>query len=194
MKESRLTFIRKSDRVNRHGHKTYSWFKCSCGNVIEAMTTQVKSGNTRSCGCLQKEMLSAIRKVHGMRNHHLYSVWLNMRQRCSNPNVGCYSRYGGRGITVCKEWDSFETFFNDVSAGYAEGLELDRIDGDKGYCPENVQWVPHKVNSQKRTYCKLDYAKAAEIRQSDLPAKELAKLYNVSIPTIRKVLRKQIWI
>jgi hypothetical protein len=70
-----------------------------------------------------------------------YLAWRGMRSRCLNPNSTHYHRYGGRGITVCKEWaNSFEAFFADVGEPPV-GAWLDRIDNDKGYTKGNVRWA-----------------------------------------------------
>lgn len=190
MKESRLIFIKATDTLDSRGHKGFGLYQCSCGKVCELKIYRVNSGNTKSCGCLQKENS----KKHGLRNHPLYIVWLNMRQRCNNPKVECYPRYGGRGIKVCDRWNKFINFYNDVIEGYQPGYELDRVENDKGYSPDNFQWLEHKLNGQKRDYCKLNLKKAEEIRSSTLPVSELSKHFNVSIGSIRNILNNKTWI
>lgn len=83
------------------------------------------------------------KEQHGGRYTRLYNIWLNMKQRCSNPKASHYEYYGGRGISVCKEWrDSFSSFREwAISNGYNEKLTLDRIDRDKDYCPDNCRWI-----------------------------------------------------
>lgn len=190
MKESRLLFLRNTDTLDSRGHKGFALYQCSCGKVCELKIYRVDSGNTKSCGCLQKENS----KKHGLRNHPLYVVWLNMRQRCSNPKVGCYPRYGGRGITVCDRWNTFINFYNDVIEGYQPGYELDRIENDKGYSPDNVQWLSHLQNGRKRDYCKLNIEKAQQIRNSNLSVSELASLFKVSQGSIVNILKNRTWV
>ena len=87
-----------------------------------------------------------------LRGTKLYNVWKEMRQRCNNPKHNHYKRYGGRGITVCKEWDDPEAFYNwAVNNGYKEGLTLDRINNDKGYSPDNCRWVTVKEQCKNRS-------------------------------------------
>lgn len=83
------------------------------------------------------------RERHGMRNSPEYRAWLNMRQRCNNPNHISYPNYGGRGISVCNEWEnSFSAFFEHVGSR-PEGMTLDRIDNSRGYEPGNVRWASY---------------------------------------------------
>lgn len=83
------------------------------------------------------------KEQHGGRYTRLYNIWLNMKQRCSNPKASHYEYYGGKGISVCREWrDSFSSFREWAFAnGYDERLTLDRIERDKDYCPENCRWI-----------------------------------------------------
>lgn len=92
---------------------------------------------------------------HGLTNTKLYGVWHTMKSRCFNPNNKKYKNYGGRGITVCDEWrHDFQAFYDwAMSHGYEEGLTLDRVDNDRGYCPENCRWADWKTqaNNMRRT-------------------------------------------
>ena len=101
----------------------------------------------------QQARTAAKRLRHGCTKHPLYSVWSGMRSRCNNPNCGHFHRYGGRGITICSEWDSAQIFIEwAVKAGWKPGLQLDRTNNDGNYCPENCRFVTALVNSNNRSY------------------------------------------
>jgi hypothetical protein len=86
---------------------------------------------------------------HGMSGKPVYYVWQAMRDRCSNANNPKYHIYGGKGITVCNEWQTFEGFWKDMEEGYYKGMTIDRIDSNQGYNKENCQWISHSDNSSK---------------------------------------------
>lgn len=101
--------------------------------------------------------------THGLSNSRLYSIWQNMKTRCTNPNVDCYQHYGGKGVSICTEWLTFEGFLESLPEGYADNLELDRKDSSGNYGPSNCRWVDRSVQCFNRdtdfggvTYCERD--------------------------------------
>lgn len=92
---------------------------------------------------------------HGQFGTPLYKKWAAMKRRCFNKNDHAYPRYGGRGITVCKEWLEFKGFSEDMAATYREGMTLERIDNNKGYEPDNCTWIPLSEQSKNRRCVKL---------------------------------------
>lgn len=149
----RLTVISEAGRSK---DKKVIWnCECLCGNSVAVVSSFLRSGDTKSCGCLRKEKLSEMVnekvKTHGLSKHPLFKVWDSMKERCYNPNHKSHKDYGERGITVCDKWRySFEEFYNDAILGYAKGLQLDRVKNDEGYAPENIRWVTAQQNNMNR--------------------------------------------
>lgn len=123
--------------------------QCDCGNWHFAVTHDLLSGHTKSCGCYRAK---GMRKPNAARRHPLFALWCGMRQRCCNVRHVSFPWYGGRGIRVCPEWSaSFWQFVRDVGERPAPGLSLDRIDPDDDYRPGNVRWAtPTEQQRNKR--------------------------------------------
>ncbi len=129
--------------------------KCSCGTVVNVPSDRLVKGDTRSCGCLLEEWRSSglARTTHGGRKTPLYWVWCTMKARCYNKKNHKYPRYGGRGISVCGEWkEDFAKFRVDMEGTYKKGLQIDRIDNNKGYSKGNCRWVTSTINNNNRYY------------------------------------------
>lgn len=87
---------------------------------------------------------------HGMTGTRIHNVWRSMKQRCQNKRNHAYADYGGRGITLCDEWQSFEAFYRDMGPSYKEGLELDRINNDLGYSKDNCRWTTRSTQNRNQ--------------------------------------------
>jgi hypothetical protein len=148
MREQRLTFVRTTGKNAPSGHALAEYL-CACGSRVTKRRAFVESGKTRSCGCLKAE---GTRKTHGQKGSRTYETWKAMRQRCLNPRNPSYPRYGGRGITICDRWLSFENFLTDMGER-PEGKSLDRINNDLGYSPNNCRWATNKEQSRNRRSC-----------------------------------------
>lgn len=159
MKFGRLRVIK---RAENNKYNRAQWLcECECGNTVIVSGNALLKGNTKSCGCLNAEMVKKSKnKIHGMTNTRLFNCWSAMKDRCSNENNQAYINYGGRGIKVCSEWlHDFQAFYDwAVSHGYADNLTLDRKDVNGNYCPENCQWITKKEQqSNKRTNRYIEY-------------------------------------
>ena len=123
--------------------RSYWLCRCSCGESTLVRSSHLIDGRTLSCGC------SEGRKTHGLYKSKTYTVWNHMKQRCTNPNTKQYKDYGGRGIKVCADWDSFENFLQDMGE-VPNGMELDRIYNNGDYCKNNCRWTTRTLNNQNQ--------------------------------------------
>jgi hypothetical protein len=149
-----LTVVHEVDsKYSASGNrKRYFLFHCDCGVEKVILLYSVRSGATKSCGCLNiKQIREESRKQtkHNLRSHDLYKRWQKIKGRCLRHSDRRYKDYGGRGITICNEWiDDFMSFYNWALAnGYQPHLEIDRIDNNDGYRPDNCRFVTTKDNA-----------------------------------------------
>lgn len=146
----------------KRNRRTYWIAQCECGTIKPIRGDQLKT--TISCGCHKKEVDSQkMKKLAKERmkydgdialsKHPLYTKWRGMINRCYDNRDSHYPRYGGRGITVCKEWkDDFRKFYDwSIENGYTDKLEIDRINNDGNYEPGNCRYITRKKNCSNRS-------------------------------------------
>lgn len=150
---SRLTVI---DYAGTKGGSTMWRCVCSCGKEIVTRSSHLKSGKSKSCGCYHlsnfKEGRGTPRRTHGMSRSKLYNVYRAMKSRCYLPSTERYKSYGGRGIKICESWlENPESFLQwSIDNGYRDGLQIDRIDVNGDYSPENCRWITAKDNARNK--------------------------------------------
>lgn len=144
-KFGKLLAIKESGRKGKH----IAWLcRCDCGTKKSVLATNLTYGNSKSCGCGQREAAGNMNKSHGFSNTRLYSIYKGIKQRCYNPKNPAYKYYGERGIKMCDEWyNSFISFREwALACGYKDEpsfgkYTLDRISPEGNYEPYNCRWA-----------------------------------------------------
>jgi len=149
--DQRFEMLVVKERVpNRYG-QTMWLCECDCGNISVVSASHLKRGVTKSCGCLRVIAAKKANSKHGQFGTRLYNIWGGMKDRCDNKKSKDYPNWGGRGIALCEEWETFEPFYKWAMANeYSPLLQIDRKDNEKGYSPDNCRWVTCKENNNNR--------------------------------------------
>jgi hypothetical protein len=187
---ARLEVIERD--YNRKG-AAYWRVRCDCGTELSVTSQCLRTGHTRSCGCLRREVTIARSTKHGLmtrdgKSKPTYNSWSNMIRRCTNPTHDRWEDYGGRGIKVCERWRDYPAFLEDMGEKPL-GTTLDRIDNDN-YEPGNCRWETHaKQNRNKRRF-KLTSEKVLAIRElhgQRLPVGTIAAMLDIRRHTVGTV-------
>ena len=165
-------------RIGSKNGKPIWLCKCSCGNTITTLGESLRSGNTKSCGCLQKDTAANIFTKHGLSKTRTYNIWNGIVTRCTNKKHHSYALYGALGLSICDRWLSFENFFNDMGE-CPNNHSIDRININEGYNPSNCRWASNFVQSRNKrtnvlltfcgkTMCQTDWANAIGIKRETI--------------------------
>lgn len=179
----RLTVI---ERYNKKTPYVLWRCKCDCGKESIVRAGSLIRGVSKSCGCLVAETNKKRSTKHGGYGTRLYRIWDDMKSRCRNPKAISYPNYGGKGISLCEEWNDFAVFREwAMTHGYKDKLTIDRIDINKNYEPNNCRWVDMVTqNNNKSSNFFITY----DGRKMSLSmwAKELHISYNMLLKRIRR--------
>lgn len=170
MKFSQWTVLAQAEKKSRHPR----WLcRCQCGRELIIYQCHLRSGNSKSC-----------RKCHsdtkGMSKTPTWMSWSAMLERCTNKNHDAFHRYGGRGITVCDKWGRFAGFYEDMGLR-PNGMSIDRIDNNIGYCKENCRWATHKEQSNN-----MSTNRKVEYRGKEYTIKQLSEYLGMNYDTLWK--------
>jgi hypothetical protein len=148
--------------LNRTEKRGSFWnLKCSCGAVSVVRRDSIAT--TKACkACAVSENNTR----HGMSHTPTHRSWLAMLQRCDNPNTRDYSRYGGRGISICEDWRTFENFLRDMGER-PDGTTIDRIDCNGNYEPSNCRWATHRAQTNNRNVTRMITANGETMALTD---------------------------
>jgi hypothetical protein len=191
----RLVVARRAPSAASHARWLCS---CDCGAESVVESRQLRSGHTRSCGCLQRDTASELSRTHGhtVARSAEYSTWLALRDRCSNPRNRSFRNYGGRGISVCARWDSFENFLSDMGQKPSRLHSIDRVDVNGNYEPTNCRWATAAEQNQNTRAAKLDALSAVLIRQLRLrrvAIKDIAHAFGIDPSVASRVAAGKAW-
>ncbi len=192
----RLTVQRYAGR-NKHKHSLWEC-RCRCGSKVVLPSGALRTGNTKSCGCLHREKLTRAR-VHGQARHDRttpeYRAYHNAKRRCTHPNKHDWKYYGGRGIKFL--FTSFVEFYRCIGDKPSPRHELDRIDVNGHYQPGNVRWVTKEESRRNMRSAKLNEIIVEQIRvryaQGGITTRQLADKYGIDSSTVRRVITGKAW-
>lgn len=155
--------------------------RCKCGKLTRVRAQLLRDGSIKSCGCWNREATRLRNRTHGLSHLPEYAVWETMRKRCNNPRSKAYPDYGGRGITVCPEWDDFAVFFKDMGSRPTAQHQIERVGNNGNYCADNCIWALPLVqanNKRNNHHLTLD----GETKTSA----QWARILNIKSSTIRR--------
>lgn len=184
----RLSVVRELPVRRRPSGGTERWFlcRCECGNETDVRLSRLRSGKTRSCGCLivppKPSPASYANRAdyHGMEGSPEHGIWRGIKARCYHPKARGYANYGGRGIKMCDRWkSSFKAFYEDMGPRPSPEHQIDRSDNDKDYEPGNCRWATRAEQNRNRKdnrmlefrgerMCMADWAKRFGMRNGTL--------------------------
>lgn len=173
--------VMKRGPNSKHGQTTWVC-QCDCGTVVTVISADLRSGKTKSCTCLNRELAKMRALRHGMTDTKPYKAWKNMKSRCLNERATYYEDYGGRGIQICDRWkNSFDAFWADMKPTYMQELLIGRKDVNGDYSPENCLWTDRNSQCRNRRSNRL-----VETPSGTVTIQELAEISGINYHTLIK--------
>lgn len=124
--------------------------QCDCGKMSVVNGSSLTTGNSKSCGCVNRLNMAKKNKTHGLSGTDHYRRWQGMLNRCGNENSASYKNYGGRGITVCERWLTYTNFISDMGYPPTSLHSLERINNNADYQPSNCKWATRSEQSKNK--------------------------------------------
>lgn len=164
--------------------------KCDCGNINDVLRGNLTRGLSRSCGCTIIPINRKRMMTHGYSQEKLYRVYHGIKRRCYNQNSKDFNNYGGRGISMCNEWkEDYMAFRNwAIEHEYQEGKQIDRINNDGNYEPNNCQFISQQENTRKK-----DNVNKLMYNNKEYTLSELSKICNISADRLRDRIIQKKW-
>jgi len=161
---------------------------------------ELRKGTVKSCGCLESENRhDRLKKsTHGLSKLPIYYVWKSMKSRCLRKTDKRYSRYGGRGISICNEWlNNPEAFIEWANgSGYKKGLSIDRKNNDGNYSPDNCRFIiisKNNRNSSNTHLTESDIAKIKLLHSNGMMQIDIAPMFEITQQTVSKIVNNKSW-
>lgn len=178
------TVLRYSHRSAPPRPRTYWWCRCDCGAEKAVLAYGLRNGTSKSCGCRVPAIVTKAATTHGLTRHPAYGSYRAMVSRCKYPTSDAWELYGGRGIKVCDQWDTFEGFWADMGPTWKPGLWIERVDVNGNYEPANCTWAsPMEQGANRRSNVII------QTPDGPMTLMQAARRYGVGYQTINSRIR-----
>ena len=188
-------------RWNNTGTYKCRWGLFFCPYCNREVEKKLAHGcNDKSCGCALYEIKSKTQTIHGQTPINLYRRWIEIRNRCYNPNNQGYKNYGAKGIKVCREWRENYQPFKDwaLNHGYQEDLDLCRQDVKRDYAPGNCYFAEDAHSTRRRTTTIMNWNKVRNVRQlykdGSMSQDQIGKIFKICPSTVSRIVNNKLWV
>ncbi len=187
---NKLVLIKSKIMIRENYNGIFWECQCDCGGSKTVYQQDLRCNKVSTCGCSD----------HGLTGTNLYKLWVGIKRRCYNKNASDYSRYGGRGIKLCKTWENdplaFISYIQSTIGDRPKNKTLDRIDNSKGYMPDNLRWASKSEQARNSSTAKVNESIVKEIKdkyKSGVTQVNIADEYNISKTQVWRIINGQSW-